>query len=487
MKSTAQLVIILLAEIFIGSLAILTSPWVSIICLLFTILVILFFFRPYWILYLCIVFVPMRFCQVSINSNYAPSEVQSVFANLDLHFFILLLGVLALLLRFGAKTPCRVRRASVVSPIIHYCLLIFTFWCFASIFWAPNFFIGLIQYVKLLTNVVLFFIFYLVITSEKQLKRVTFAFIILGVLLTIASLVSVYVVSLPEEIASVTDSGYIFEKQIPLLHNIGNLDEVNLDIYWRIQRDRGTAFCSPHKLSLLQNCLVAFTLGLSLIWTNKRLIRHVFIGLLIACMVYSHATAMSKGGTASLLALIFFIFFFSDRFRQHFVRNVIVFVGLLMLSFFILQSAQDSQVASARYSAESVEQISFATRIEYWETVLIPFFKSYGIGLGVGGSSWFLSPVGHTHNVYLSILSDTGFIGTILLFIVFLVILKEAMPVIKRQETFSQCMVIASGAALLAVLIHSLVDFSYHTSEFWMFAGFGLAALKIAKQELVYS
>jgi hypothetical protein len=45
-------------------------------------------------------------------------------------------------------------------------------------------------------------------------------------------------------------------------------------------------------------------------------------------------------------------------------------------------------------------------------------------------------------------------------------------------------MVVASSAALIAVSLHSIVDFSYNTSEFWMFAGFGMAALKISKAEI---
>lgn len=468
---------ILLLEVFIGLGIILMPPWISISGIILIILFCFFCVRLQWGVYLLILIVPLRIGRIQIHNNFASEAMLRLYTNIDFFFVFFVIILLAWFLRACSKLENRINIPPVNSGISVLFLLLAS-WNAVSLFWAPNFFIGFMQYARLVMNISIFYLFYVSINNVDLLRRVAWTWLILGLTLFVISFITVYGISLPEKIAKISHNGVIWDETYELF------DNVDLSLFWKIQRDRGTAFCSPHKLSLLQNCIIAIGFGLLMAAKKANDKKWFLIAGILILLLSSHSTSLSKGGTISLLGMAFFFFVISHQLRRKFIRNVFIFFFCLTVVFLLVQNTQFSTVAVGRYSATSVTQVSLATRLEYWATILPPFLQTMGRGLGIGGSMWHLAPVPHPHNIYLSILCDMGFVGILLFSILMLIIVKEILSVLKFQKTFLQYMLLTSCGAVIAIMIHGLVDFHYNTTEFWMFAGFGMAALRLAKQEI---
>lgn len=472
---TIAVIGVIFLEIFIGLGIVFLPKWTIISGVILTFMFILCCFRLHWGMFFFILVEPFQFGAIEIQTPWANSALASIGAGIDLYIVVLMIILLAWAVRIAAK----IDDISIILKDKHisFLIMLLIIWNGISIAWTPNTYIGFMQFFKLLTNIGIFYLLYVSINSVELLWRTAWVFLMLGILLWIISFITVYGVSLPEEIAKVSHNGIIWNETYDLI------DRVQLNVLWKIQRDRGTAFCSPHKLSMMQNCIIA--IGFALLLHIKKVKDRqwiLVIGILIL-LLSSHSTALSKGGTISLLGMIGILFFISHQLRRKIIRNLLIFFFSLAIVFLLVQNTNFSEVAVNRYSSTSIEEVSLATRLEYWATILPPFKETLGRGLGVGGSFVLLSPVPHPHSTYFSILCDMGLIGVAIFSLLLLILFKESIPFLRYQKTFPHYLVLTSFGAVGAIMIHSLVDFYYNFTEFWLFFGFGMAALKLAKLE----
>ena len=118
----------------------------------------------------------------------------------------------------------------------------------------------------------------------------------------------------------------------------------------------------------------------------------------------------------------------------------------------------------------STDKVSGDTRLHFWrETLpLIAAYPLFGCGLG-GYESAFrkfqvtetLLSVDFAHNDYLQFLAELGVIGFgILALFVAGILIKAVRSFLTEQDVDGRCLAIACLASLVAILLHSLVDFN---------------------------
>lgn len=117
----------------------------------------------------------------------------------------------------------------------------------------------------------------------------------------------------------------------------------------------------------------------------------------------------------------------------------------------------------------STDRVSGDTRLLYWQESLslIAAYPVFGIGLGSFDSAFRkfqrttpLLSVDYAHNDYLQFLAELGAVGfAILAVLVGGVIWKTARTAMGQEDVNRQCLATACLGAMVAILLHSLVDF----------------------------
>ena len=466
---------VILSGVFVGLGIVFLPKWISISGVILTLMFILCCIRLHWGMFFFILMEPFRWNSIAIQTPWATEVLANTGAGVDLYMVVLIIILLAWVFRIVTK----IDDISIIlkEKQISFLIMLLIIWNGISIAWVPNTYIGFMQFLKLLINIGILYLFYVSINSVQLLWRTAWVFLILGILLWFFSFINTYGVHLPEEIAKISHNGIIWHETYDLA------DRVQFNVLWKIQRDRGTAFCSPHKLSMMQNCIIAIGFALLLYIKKIKDRRWILVVGILTLLLSSHSTALSKGGTISLLGMIGILFVISHQLRRKILRNIMIFFFGLVIVFLLVQNTQFSEVAVGRYSSRSVSEVSLATRLEYWATILPPFQETLGRGLGVGGSFVLLSPVPHAHSTYFSVLCDMGIIGVALFSLLLLILFKKSIPFLRYQKTFPHYLVLSSFGMVGAIMSHSLVDFHYNEPELWMFFGFGMAALKLSKLE----
>ena len=369
-----------------------------------------------------------------------------------------------------------------INNFISVLLLLLVCWNAISLFWAPNFVVGLIHFIKLLANIGVFYLFYCCIDRRDVLRRVAWTCLFLGIFLSLVCFYSLYIIDFakefPQESSMSKISAVLWDLNYKLTKNISVLAQ------WRVHRARGSAFSGPGDLGLILNFIIAIVFGLLLATKKAARRRRFFLTTIVILLVACHLTTLSKSATIGLLAMIGFYLIFVTRLRESFIRNSFVTVSVLIGIFVIVQCSQ-LMMAAQRFGQATLET-SAPTRIEWWGTILpLCIQKTLGVGLGIGGSFFYLHPdAPHAHSVCFSVFSDMGVVGSLLFGLIALAIIMEVLPIIKRQITFCQIMLLASCAAMTALAFQGLFDFHYNEPKVWMITGFSMACLRLAKKEL---
>jgi O-antigen ligase len=69
------------------------------------------------------------------------------------------------------------------------------------------------------------------------------------------------------------------------------------------------------------------------------------------------------------------------------------------------------------------------------------------------------------HNDYLQIISDTGVLGALLAFCFVILLFRHAFSRTKSRDAFRRGVALAAVGGCFAVLVHSLFDFTLHTTS----------------------
>lgn len=470
------IVLVIFTEIIIGVFGVILPVYVSVVSLLSIVLFTFIFVNRQWGLYVLIFTVPLNIGAFNFRNNLASSHLLETACAIPLDLFFLILIISAFLLRGVAKTGF-IEKNLPFKKLTAQLLLLFVCWNAVTLFWTPNLFVGFIQFVKLLGNICIFSLFFYGIDSHESLRRVIWALLLLGVVLFVLSFFSVFGLKF---IGQLGESRFVMFWKYSYVFN----ELINFKSSWKGHLQRGTALMSFNSLPLLTNLIMAFGLGLLLATREEETRKRFILKIILILLAFANLTSQSKGGLISLFAMVFFLFIIVSTFRKKFIKNSFIFItGLTVL--FMLIRILSAQRGLTRLIG-STSEFSVTLRIAWWQEMIgLLFQKTMGIGLGIGGTMFYLDPVPYIHSIYFSILCDMGVVGVVLVTFFIGIIVKEVLPIIKNQETFFQNVLLASCGAMIAIGVHGLVDFHYNYPVIWMFAGIGMAVLRLAKQELV--
>ena len=120
----------------------------------------------------------------------------------------------------------------------------------------------------------------------------------------------------------------------------------------------------------------------------------------------------------------------------------------------------------------SAEEITAEGRLLLWgETLdLIAAYPLFGCGLGAYESAFLKYKVSHplvtadyAHNDYLQLLAELGIIGFLIgAALVLAVLAKAVRAALRHADPNSRFLALACAGAMVAILIHSLVDFNLY-------------------------
>ena len=203
---------------------------------------------------------------------------------------------------------------------------------------------------------------------------------------------------------------------------------------------------------------------------ESRLSKSILLLFLISLSLCAHLLSLSRGGTISLLLAMTFLFI-ALGIKQSFKKKrkgILVIVGFALI---ILIWLGIDPVLSRLATLLNIEQQHIARPTVWKDTVhLIENFPIFGVGLGNFKYTFPIYKTLHyqiiwedAHNDYLQFMADTGVIGFLIFFGGFLIFLWKSIKIWhKRRDPFVSGLTIGGVSSIVALLIHSGVDFNLH-------------------------
>ena len=244
-------------------------------------------------------------------------------------------------------------------------------------------------------------------------------------------------------------------------------------------------FVNRHNFAGYMEMTLALPLGMMFsgaVEREKRLLYLTAIALMGVALLLSG----SRGGMISLVAMIFFLVALS-AFRtkvdgiapgvsartRHIVRRVGLGMALL-LAIGVGVTLIGGETSLSRFM-DSVNTSDPTTgRAQVWR-VTVDIVKAHpvlGAGLGAYGVAFTpfdphngVSRAEQAHNDYLQVLADAGIIGAILGVVFIIALFRMGFEIRQSPDIFRRGVATGALAACFAVLVHSFLDFTLHTTS----------------------
>jgi hypothetical protein len=361
-------------------------------------------------------------------------------------------------------------------------ILLFLLYAFITLSYVPSIEHSGVQLFILTTNIILFFLFVKVISDETIHRKAMWYCLISGVFHALL-LISFYFIGKFKHFSF----EYPITQNISFIYDFSGGFQAPMDLLPK----RGETFTFHNELALIFNVFLAIALGLFL--TEKNLFRKRIIIFSIPVLIATNSLIMSRGGTVSLILLIFFLSFSIKKLRRNFIiviTTLLILTALIgqietmLLNHAIGETESQGIVFQQRMAGGATKGLSFS-RLWLWQAALeklVSENKTF-FGLGIGGMQYYLNAP-YSHNLYLSFLIDFGLIGLGLLFWIIIVLLNKFLRLLKYQISSIQIMCIAFMGALLCIGTHGLIDFEYNRPFIWFTFGLAISTLNLAKKEL---
>ncbi len=233
--------------------------------------------------------------------------------------------------------------------------------------------------------------------------------------------------------------------------------------------------------SLEMTLPIAVLYGAAVFRNGRKPAGSPFISTVLACFLWALAGlflvavsySLSRMGflTSILVLVAIAALSFSFYLKSRAGRTVTI-VGLL-LALLLIVVALPSQQLLERFTLFIPENNQVAELRPYlWRDTLplIAEFPLFGSGMG-GFESNFMKfqtagkqyEIQFAHNDYLDFLSDLGVVGFVILLAIVFGVVRQTFAGLSRQSDESRRFFqIACGGSMLAILLHSLVDFNMH-------------------------
>jgi hypothetical protein len=282
---------------------------------------------------------------------------------------------------------------------------------------------------------------------------------------------------------SVTNSDW-GHMEIPLFSNYHLLYD------FEAVQGRAVGFALHNLAANWYNLLIAMAFTLVMFPEKKYISRYVLL-LAIAVLEVGLFLTKSRAGILSQLPMIAFLLFINPRTRRFFIKWWLVFV--LSFVFLFVASNPNNPLSFLKrvgvsFSSSASSEVTIGKRIRYWKNGAKWALQStYGIGgMGIGGFKEYVYPSPHSHSVYISFFHDFGYIGLLILAGLVFVILSgflRARPLLEAPDTFPRKILLGFYGGMVALGLHSIIEFFYNSPHLWYYLGFGTAVYGMVMRE----
>lgn len=267
-------------------------------------------------------------------------------------------------------------------------------------------------------------------------------------------------------------------------------------IYWVREPTQSTPFgpfINRHHFAGYMEMTLALPLGLLFSGAIEAEKRALYI-FAIAVMGIALIMTQSRGGLIALAASIFFLVVIAGASRRHrsshersveevaeekrvLVRRALVRAGIglaLMVTLLIGVVWLGGEAGLSRFVGTVNSEDPTTGRAHFWNVTLdiIRAHPILGAGLGAYSLAYTrydsnngLFRVEQAHNDYLQVLADTGIIGAVLGVFFLVALFRLGFARRESEDVFRRGVAIGALAGCFAVLVHSLFDFTLHTTS----------------------
>ncbi|MFT5294386.1 MAG: putative inorganic carbon (HCO3(-)) transporter [Colwellia sp.] len=216
----------------------------------------------------------------------------------------------------------------------------------------------------------------------------------------------------------------------------------------------------------------------------------LFFGYLGGCMLIIIMATGSRTGYVATVLLSVIVFW--KTLKKNFIKSIIIFPLILTVTIQFLPDSYKARFESI-YTQNEIEGGSTGARIQIIEDA-VEVFSQYPMGVGIAGFPTIrMEMFGRfqdTHNMYLQILTNTGFIGLLLfLFLIIRIIKvnKNVLLLTKDKENEFAFLRATSSALIgyiLARLFLGIFGMDMYEIYWWFAGGLTIACHSITTQIL---
>jgi O-antigen ligase len=359
-----------------------------------------------------------------------------------------LISILSLILKASTDTSFKFKFFKSNIWILAFVFII-GFCAVTSISMAESIKIALLT----IAFILFYFVFINVITSKKQLYTMLYLFIIAG---TIASIYGIY------------------QYMVGDLYSQAWLDkEMFEDIKMRVY----STFANPNVFG--EYLLLVIPIGVSLFWTEKGIIKKLFLLGSVGITLIALILTISRGCWLGILFSLMILALIIDR------RLIFVGIAMLLIAPFVLPES----ILERFMSIGNMGDTSTSYRVFIWMGT-IAMLKDYwfsGIGLGISSFNS-VYPIyafngisaPHSHNLYLQMIVEYGLVGLIVFVGVIYYFYKTiVISLIKKKN------IVLAGilCGVSGFLLQSLTDHSWYNYRvlliFWIVYAIGISMSEI--------
>jgi O-antigen ligase len=371
-------------------------------------------------------------------------------ANLRPGDLLLLFGVVVLLFQILTGRMPKVS----FSRKLNVLLMLFVFFCFVSLVWAPDRGYGFARTAKYLRNLVLYVLLLFWLRLDY---RSVYNYIIAGMVFSFSYILYTLIQAII--------GGQI---SLSLLLSSESFTSADLGLWRSMDSSQATFSGTVNSLALWTAMTLILWFGTGL-WLDKtRLRRWIFWGVIAVLLILELAT-LSRSVWLGLIAGAAWYILTIMRVKRVSPLTLVIAVLFSVGFVYALQSQGLLRVITGRLLSITTPSADQAINDRYylWSNAveIIMNYPILGLGIGLGGENSYFT----VHNVYLQILAELGILG----FLLFAGIFGTAIGMIRRSMkscTDSRLFVLVTAlmAAIIFYLVTGFTMADFTEMEIWI-------------------
>jgi len=392
---------------------------------------------------------------------------------------------------FSTVSPNRQRGPGALLLGPSLCLLAYAV---VTLAWSPNLEVSIASIFLLACNVLAYLLIAGSVRSDQILRQVLWVFTWIGIVHAL-SVVASYLLKGPID--------WIWPAEGPLRLDValpGGMTDAASGSDWL----RDAEFLSEYHMTfLMMNVHIAG--AVALLFVEKKRARRLLLWSAIALMVAVGAATNVRGGMLGLLGMVAFLTWFVPRLRRKWWLvggAAVVALILVVLAEGAVFSALRNREFGSRFLVGNTRKVGTTgtgsintevlsgSRFVYWSSAFRHLIQeSWGAGIGTRNFPLYElregSSTPHTHSIYVSIITDYGVVGIIIVLWAAGIVITHYRRALGAPGSERTLVAVALGGGLVAIGIHGLVDFHHNHPFFWCYLGLFSAALALAAREPV--